>query len=282
MKIFYSPYTLIPKKRLNRVSSMNKKQGVFLKAELKNKTYFADYFPHEPLGDRHCDQFLTEFKFQKEEYDKKVFDLLLKDHEFQNIIPKTFFNHQLWSSGENIQAKTIKYKLQDSQDKKFIPFLEQGTRVRLDFNALFSKPEYFKFLKDIPDNLIHLIDYAEDPLKETDWADLKIPTARDFIQGDPFEYYIYKPNSEFYPETQAKIIFSSYLGSDLGRYQSYCELLNRGDLSLIHGIATFDYYEEERPIFKGNYGNGFVSDKVIVRKLYKSLSDYNWKTLCSM
>jgi hypothetical protein len=282
MKVFYSPYILKPLKRANRLSSLDPKPGVLLKGVLGDKTTFADYFPHPPLGDRSCDQFLSEFKFQEDEYDQKVFDLLLRDASFQNIKPKKFFNHQLWSGCEHIEAKIIKYKLLHSSDRNFISSLERGISLRLDANALFTRDEFYSFLKDIPEKYIPLIEYIEDPISEKDWSGLKIPTARDFIGGDHFSYYIYKPNCEFYPKTSAKVIFSSYLGGNLGRFHAYCDLVENGDLGLTHGIITEGFFQEEINFMKGNFNVGFIPDNESVRKIYQDASNLNWKLLCTI
>ena len=282
MKVYFSPYTLHPVKRLNRLSSMDPKKGVHLKAVLGDKIMFADYFPHLPLGDRPNDQFLDEFKFQKIEYDQKVFDLLLRDKAFQNFIPKKFFNHQLWTGGEDLQGEVIKYKMLHGKDRSFIIPLEKGLRLRLDGNALFKRADYDYFVKDIPSGYHDKIDYIEDPLVEKNWEDLNFPSARDFIEGSHFDYYIYKPNCEFKPKFDKKIIFSAYLGSDLGNWQTYCELIEQGDLTLTHGIIGTGFYEEENSFFTGTYKNGFSADMNVVNGIYKTIYQRDWKLLCSM
>lgn len=282
MKVFYSPYTLTPVKRANRLSSLDRKHGVLLKGVLSDKVMFADYYPHIPLGDRPVDHFLPEFKFQNHEYDKKVFDLLLKDHEFQNIKPKAFKNHQLWTGVEELEAEVVKYKMLHPQDTAWMVPLEKGIRLRLDGNALFKRPDYEAFVKEIPTKFHSLIDYLEDPLSEKDWSGLKLPSARDFIEGSPFQYYIYKPNCEFKPETDAKIIFSAYLGHSFGNWHTYCEMIREGDLSLTHGIIGKGFYQEEKNLFTGNYKTGFTPDQTVVQKLYREVSGLEWKSLCSM
>lgn len=282
MKVLYSPYSLTPLKKANRLSSMDKKGGVYLKAQLGDKVLFADYFPHLPLGDRGCDQFLEEFKFQEDEYDRKVFDLLLRDHQFQKITPKKFFNHQLWSGFEEVSANIVKYKLQHSQDRNFLTLLERGIRVRLDANALFDRKGFFEFFDSIPEKYHSLINYIEDPLISKDWSDLILPTARDFIKGEPFDYQIYKPNKEFKPASDCICIYSSYLGGDLGRWHAHCELIENGNFAYIHGIVSEGYFEEEISFHKGNYKDGFMADMDAANKIYHEVNGMNWKVLCSM
>jgi|GEM_PF-2353978 len=282
MKVFYSPYILRPLKRANRLSSLDPKPGVLLKGVLGDKITFADYFPHPPLGDRSCDQFLSEFKFQEIEYDQKIFDLLLRDHTFQNLKPKKFNNHQLWTGVEQIESKIIKYKLLHTFDRSFMTCLERGLRLRLDGNAIFNRTEYHHFLKEIPEKYLPQIDYIEDPLSEKDWTKLPVPSASDFIEGNHFDYYIYKPNCEFFPKTDAKIIFSSYLGGNLGRFHTYCELVESGDLSLTHGIISDGFFQEEINFMRGSYTEGFIPDNESVRRIYQDASNSSWKLLCSI
>lgn len=282
MKVYFSPYTLTPVKRANRLSSLDQKHGVLIKGVLGDKVTFADYFPHLPLGDRSVDQFLQEFKFQNVEYDKKVFDLLLRDHGFQYLEPKKFTNHQLWTGTENLEADVIKYKMLHAMDTSYKIPLEMGLRLRLDGNALFNRRDYENFLISVPEKYHKQIDYIEDPLSEKDWSNLKVPSAMDFIDGSPYQYYIYKPNCEFRPKTDAKIIYSAYLGSNLGSWHTYCEMVETADLNLTHGIIGVGFYKEEKQFLTGSYKNGFIADEGIVKKIYQDTASREWKNLCSM
>lgn len=282
MKVLYSPYTLTPKKRANRLSSLEKKHGVFVKGVLNDKVTFADYFPHLPLGDRPVDIFLDEFKFQNVEYDRKIFDLLLRDHEFQNLKPKKVLAHQLWTGTEPLEGKTVKYKLLHAQDQTFMELFEKGHRIRLDGNALFDRKGYEAFVSEIPEKFHAQIDYLEDPLKEKDWSKLKFKSAQDFIEGSPIDYYIYKPNCEFKPKLDVPIIYSGYLGTSFGFWHTYCELVTSGDLTIPHGMVARGFYEEEKDFMDGSYATGFLPHSDVVRGMYQDLSNLSWKTLCSM
>ncbi|MFP5385762.1 MAG: hypothetical protein ACLGHN_06755 [Bacteriovoracia bacterium] len=282
MKIYYSPYSLKPLKRANRLSSLDSKPGVLLKGVLGDKITFADYFPHLPLGDRTCDQFLQEFRFQDVEYDRKVFDLLLRDFSFQTLKPQRFKNHQLWTGTEGLMAQVIKYKMLHQEDRAFLIPLNEGRTLRLDCNALFNRKDYDKFVSDIPQHLLKQIEYIEDPLHEKDWKDLSLPSAMDFIEGSEFKYYIYKPNVEFFPTHDATVIFSAYLGSPLGQWHTYCELVEKADLSLTHGIVATNFYEDEKPFLTGSFKDGFIADVDLVKKLYQNVNGKDWKLLCSI
>jgi hypothetical protein len=280
MNVYYSFYELTPLKSANRLSSTQTKHGVHLKVIKRRSANFADYFPHMPLGDRHVEEFLEQFKYQDHEYDKKVFHFLLHEDKLSALPNKKFYNHELWDGVSQAFSPVVKHKLNDPQDLRFMSLLKQGIRVRLDANGLFTKIELQKFLKEIPD--LKLIDYLEDPMQDLDWDGFTLPFAQDFIPGAPCEYIIHKPNARFYQENEKKIIMSSYLGSDLGKWHAYCELKERGDLNEFHGIATNGFYQEERLKFQGSYKSGFIPEEKSIKNMYNELDGKSWKLLCSI
>ena len=282
MDIQYCEFNLTPRKRANRLSSLETKRGVFLKTVINNENCYAEYFPHASLGDRPVDQFLTEFPQQKEEYDRKIVHLLQKDHEYRSMGAIPFRNHQLWTGSENLKSPIVKFKLMDRKDDLYLGLLAKGIRIRFDGNAFFTKETFHKFLDRIPKQHHSLIDYFEDPIKSLDWSGLPAKTARDFIPATLFDYYIYKPTSEFFPKYSVPVIFSSYLGSDLCTWHTYCEMVTLGSLKLTHGIFAENFYEEQRVIFKGDYYRNFEPDLNVVKDIYRDLDNREWKNLCSI
>jgi len=282
MDIYFSRYKLTPLKRVNRLSSLEEKEGVFLMAEVNGLKVFADYFPHIPLGDSNVDQFLERFHEQDEEYDRKILHLLLADGKFQKKECKRFQNHQLWNGSESLNSKLIKYKLFSTTDRAFLEPLSRGIRVRLDANGMFSEESLSIFLESIPKEFLSLIDYIEDPIRSSHWKDLSVPTARDFLNSETYDYYVYKPNCEFRPETKAKIIYSAYLGSELGAWHTYCEMIDHADSELIQGIVGQGFYKEERGLFKGEFSTGIYPDENVVKNIYQELNLRKWKKLCSI
>lgn len=282
MKIYYSSYKLTPLKKANNLSSLEAKEGTFIKGVLNSSVLFADYFPHPPLGDLSVEEFLAGFKFQDKEYDKKVFDLLLNDKKFQTQKSKAFKNHELFSGLREPKSSVVKYKIMGHGDRGFLSLLQKNITLRLDANGLFNRSEFIDFFKSIPTEFLPLIEYVEDPLHETDWSNFLVKKARDFIPSQDFDFYIYKPNAEFKPKTNAPVIYSSYLGADLGRWHAYCELIHSGDLSLVHGIHTPDFYLEQEDFFDGSFDTSFQANENKVKKMYQKVSDSNWKFLCSM
>lgn len=264
------------------MSSLDMKEGVYLKASHQGGNVFADYFPHLPLGDRSVDQFLTNFKNQAEEYDRKVLHLLLKDADYQNKSSEVFTNHQLWTGSEPIEAQVLKYKLQSPLDAVFMEALKRKLKVRLDGNGMFNRASFLTFLASIPSEFHQYIEYIEDPLYENDWSNLPIATAQDYIASNECDFYIYKPNCEFYPKNQKQIIFSAYLGSDLGNWHTYCEMMDIADLSLTHGIVARGFYKEERGLFDGHYQEGIRPVLKVVKNIYQELHLRKWKHLCTI
>lgn len=261
---------------------MEQKQGVYLKARLDDRVTFADYFPHASFGDKGIDQFLADFKYQKEEYDQKVFHFLQYEHNYHFIPQKSFHNHQLWTGTEDLEAKVVKYKLHRTNDDTFLDPLKRGLRVRLDANCLFNRDGLKNFISLIPPEYLSQIDYVEDPLVEKNWDKIGIKSARDLIKGTPHDVHIHRPNCKFFPENETNVIFSSYLGGDLGRWHTYCELLEKGNLNEIHGIISKGFFAEEKYFLKGNYETGFAADPVVVKELYQDLHNREWKHLCSL
>ncbi len=282
MDIFFSGYTLTPLKRANRLSSLDSKSGVYLKAVWNGTTVFADYFPHLSLGDRSVDQFLSEFKDQKHEYDRKLVHFLKKDSDYQLTKAQSFRNHQLWTGAEPLKAKVVKYKLMGARDRLFMEALQQGHILRLDGNGLFNQKGFQDFLASIPQEFHGQIQYVEDPLHELDWTSLNVSSAKDFVDARGAKYYIYKPNCEFYPEEKLKVIFSAYLGSDLGNWHTYCAMLEEGDLTEVQGIIAEGFYAEERGLFQGDLDEGVRPNMNVVKNIYQELHLRNWKSLCRL
>lgn len=281
MEISYSPYRLTPKKQLNRLSSMAPKDGVYLSAVINGTKVFADYFPHPHLGDEPVDKFLAGLKDQKTEYNRKILKLLTEDQRYQKMPVKKFKNHQLWSGVETIIAPVIKYKLQSLTDTRFHEALKKGIRVRLDANAMFNANNLEPFLAPLSEQWRALIDYVEDPMPHVDWSSFPLPKARDFVEGNPYDYYIYKPNCEDKP-SHSNIIYSAYMSSNLGTWHVYCDMIEHGDLSRTQGIMAPAFYEEVQEFQVGDYISGFTPDLEVIRDMYRDLNNREWKTLCSM
>jgi hypothetical protein len=273
MNVYFSPYKLTSRKAANRLSSAGVKQGVLLRVKMRFTDHFADYFPHEELGDKPIDHFLEVFKYQQQEHERKIFYFLLEDERLRSQKLRPHLNHQLWDGHEELRSPVVKYKIRHHEDFGFIPALKKKYRLRLDANGLFNRDTLERFQQQIPQDLLPFIDYLEDPMQDKDWGGQLLPLAQDFIRGEPASVVIHKPNSRFYPTTDKRIIFSSYMGGDLGRWHAYCELLERGELKEYHGINTPGLYAEEKLD---------LTQIKTVEEMYQDLHHLEWKLLCSI
>jgi len=253
MQIFYSLYELTPKKNLNRLSSLKKKKGVYLKIRKRHTNHFADFFPHIELGDEELESLL------------------------RTQIFRSFFNHQLWDGKSSLYENVCKYKLQAPDDFSFLKIQDKNITLRLDANGCFSLDSFSIFLSQIPKEFLSRIEYIEDPMPHHPWPSSPIPWAEDFIKDETAEIIIHKPNARFIKKDK-KNIFSSYLGSDLGLWHSYLELLKEGDLKLYHGIKTHGFFEEERNIFSSSN----LPQLDVLKSYYLELENQPWKSLCSL
>jgi hypothetical protein len=277
MRILFHRFQLKPKVELNRLSSASFREGVFLKSEGSGGTGYTEYFPHPELGDQDINDFLETFKVQRHETQKKALYLLAP--KWSRIESgKAFLNHQLFREGDPIGSGTIKYKIKNEND--FLQSLPSGVKsIRLDANGLFNQNSWKVFEQKALTSHLKLIDYIEDPIADGKWQDIQIPRAVDFINGSPNEVKIYKPYREFYPEGNKRIIFSGNMGHGLSNYQSYLELLERGNLVDHHGLLTPDLYDNLPEIFSGNFQDGFKPELNSLREYFKQLESLTWTPL---
>lgn len=283
MKVYYKFYQLRPKRNLNRVEQQASHQGVHLKIEQRRDQSFADFFSHPALGDIHLDEFLEKFKFQENEISQKTFYFLQNDAKlrFDSLAQLTpFKNHSLWHSSSDLKASVYKYKLLAQDDFTFVKLLQQNKLVRLDANGLFTGNEYQSFLKKIDPTLLAAIEYIEDPFIGNWQISSPVKIASDFIDNPDHAIKIHKPNREFLSPSLKPHIFSSYMGSQLGQWHSYCEMLAYADRSLYHGVHIDNFYEDD--IFLQADQDCFIPQKIKVKRLYDELASAQWKVLCSI
>jgi len=271
MKVQYRVLKLRPLQTLNRFQE-NSIDVFQLKATLKDKILFSEYRPHLSLGDEPFETFIQSFKEQSTAPAQKIFSFLLG---FTPDLKKiSFSNHDF---NQSLGSPFLKYKIKHKDDLDFLKI--PNKKIRLDANGLFERKEFDEFVAKIPD--VNLIDYIEDPLKSTDWIGLKLKTARDFIPGNPFDIYIYKPLRELFPTTNNPIIFSHYMGSFLGSYLCYADLIERGDLSQTHGIVSNGIFQETNIFHHLGSGQFELDQKALKTSLNDILQD-KWSDLCVM
>ena len=278
MNIFFHKFKLKPLTSLNRFSGQDSREGVFLKTEGLEGVGFCEYFPHPELGDEDVDHFLSSFYDQKSSAQKKAMYFLSPSWS-KTYVPRHFFNHQLVIPESPIESTVLKYKIKHKDDLGFLSLMNHKNKIRLDANGLFDRNSWSTFIQKIPLSSRPYIEYIEDPFATSNWSDIILPRASDFILGNPYEIKIYKPYREFYPKNEKKVIFSGNLGHGLANYQAYLELVQFGNLNEHHGLLTRRIYEETPELFEGNYEIGFSPNQDALHKYFDFLSALNWTTL---
>ena len=276
--IWFSRYQLTPLRKLNAKSGSGMMEGVFLKVQDERGEFgYADYFPHVELGDLSVEQVL---QGERDEYFEKCLHFAKNEKRLRTQEHLPFLNHQLGMSSNHNKTAIIKLKLFGIEDLSLArQCLERQMPLRLDANGSVSFEQWQAFLASLSQEQRELIDYIEDPGRG-DWKALGVPSAQDFQQNESFDFYIHKANAKFFPEnlSSSKVIFSSYMGSDLGRYHCYLELLEKGDLSQVHGIHTPDCFEEQGSLFEPS-GEALRPGTEAITSLYANLERRQWSCL---
>ncbi|MBD64566.1 MAG: hypothetical protein CME62_05140 [Halobacteriovoraceae bacterium] len=270
MDLAYSSYQLTSRSLPNVLSRPEDKvyDGVLLRVD---KKYFLDYFPWQVFGDCPCEEFLLHLKEQGlPDYLKNLLEL----EKNRDVIDHQSFNNH----GFNQVADITKVKV-FSLDELNITLEKYNGRVRLDFNNAYPDQDVMKWWLGLSEEDRQKIDYIEDPCTPEFYASLKLkgmPIASDRVQYDS-EIKIFKPNIESIQKGK-KLIFSSYMGHDLGRYHAYLSLLTYGDRELVHGINTPGVYLEQKPLFIQNNLSCSI-DKQVRDEMYKELGEREWISL---
>lgn len=271
----YSKYSLTPKVDLNRFSDKSlTREGVIFKL---NNQYF-DYHPWLEFGDLAVDNYIEQVKSSGvTEIMSKSFDLWQAREKIPHM---AFLNHKL-----NALAAVSKIKyVSRAHFLDFLSQMDSNSRVRVDFNNMFTNTEVENLWASLTCEQRNKIDYFEDPCpKDETWRDLEklgitIASDRNTKDGVGHSIDIFKPNVDLMKPSSRRQIFSSYMGHDLGRYICYLELMQSGDLTETHGIDTPSIYENQLDLFKGNDAELTV-DQCSLKKLEESLDEISWSSL---
>jgi hypothetical protein len=280
MNISFHKFYLTPLRAPNARETLAPREGVFLMGQRNDNLSFWEYFPHPELGDESVDDFLKDFAGAKSTPQKKAhlrLSMPLKNKLFTN-----FLNHELFIKGSTPKASILKYKLADKTDFDFLRLVQAGHVIRLDANGIFTDETWSGFENQIPQKYFSQIEYIEDPLENCDWKVVRLPKARDFISGSPYQVKIYKPYREFYTTSAEQVIFSAPMGHVLGSYLTYLELLEHGDLKLYHGLLTPELYQEVPELFQGNFETGFNLKIKVLDDFLRELANKEWTNLCTI
>lgn len=270
----FSRYKLLPLKDLNRHSNKSmSREGVLIEYQ---GSYF-DYHPWEEFGDITIDAFLKSLKQNGAGPVMQKFHSLWTRRD--KIELKPFLNHSL-----NLIAQNIKLKY--STKEVLLSFIENDIckSIRIDFNNLSSLDSIKKLWLALTPTQQKKIQYLEDPFpKNESWLELiemGIPLAcdRNIKDNQNYHFEIYKPNVDILSINLKPQVFSSYMGHDLGRYLCYLELMDRGDLTLVHGIDTPNLFEKQRSLFIRQNEHLILNVKS-VDELMIELRELNWEQL---
>ena len=277
MRIYISRYNRTPFQKLNRLSNRTIKKGVLLRTD---KMGFADYFPHTELGDEDVEAFIKRFHSLKSPRHLKILNILEKESSLSTNT--AFRNHQLvMENDQDIILPVVKYKIKHMRDYDFMKF--DFHKIRLDANGLFPDAESVNlYLESIPSIVKNKIEYIEDPTPFPDWNNINHACAKDLIQGKHFNYLIYKPDLSSLEHFDGPVIFSSYLGHDLGLWHAYEELISKGDLELVHGLVAKDVYQEDLGLFDHLHEDYFRPNSDRVKRLFEEINLMEWEYLCTL
>ncbi len=277
MEIEYSIMKLRPKKRLNRLS-FGEREVLFFRV---NRNFYLEYAPWIEFGDISCEQMLNQIRVTKE---LPLFLLkTLKLEESNNIDHKKFKNHKF---GVGDQAYSRKIKFNGSFEDLKKDLFKSGGTFRIDFNNGSSVQALSSFLKSNSRELNERIEFLEDPFTLNGESEkfildygIKIAADRNQFFHPLHAFNIYKPNIEYNDNTFDYSIFSSYMGSDLGRYHCYLHLMSYGNLDLIHGINTPDLFDDQVCLFKDEGECNLSLNTTSIDIIYKKLEKLEWINL---
>lgn len=294
--ISFYKYELNPLKKANR---FNKKirSGLLLRYEINNKIGYSDYFPWEELGDTSLDVVINDLLNSNK---TKLLNLLIKqaknfsEIDFYKLSNFKFKNHVLVNDNQNCENKFVKIKVGTSlcdEIANIKRLIKLKNTLRIDANGLFDYGQMVEFWANFSDEEKKQIEYVEDPtpFDQSTWNRLKnknislaidrVPNW-DQVDQNTIDFVVFKPNilDRDNLKLNCPIIYSSYMGHDVGRIFALFDLFKNGDPNLYHGIDTPNLYKEQLDLFEIkenlyslNLDNTFF--------LLKSLEDLPWQTI---
>lgn len=226
MKIYQSPYVLIPKDRMNAVQQKAQYAGTLIKIynpETQQSGY-SDLFPLEFLNDKKLDFHFTSLKegqpsqlmqvsllraFNDLEARQKGASLFKQYRVKSNYLVSDIKKNSTESISDAMNKGFDRFKIKCDQDvlglAKILNSIKWGSSfLRLDFNSSADLESIEKLLSALSDSVRQRIEYIEDPFpwNETTWKILnkQIPLAIDqdlnlenIKSIDAFSYAIIKP-----------------------------------------------------------------------------------------
>lgn len=296
MRLQYSPYSLVKRKKVNALDQAGTQSGVLLRIlDSEGVWGVSDICPWPHLGDLSWEEELA----QKGKLFQRALQLaeedlqarqnkksLLQDKWVDNNILVTDYT-QFDFEAPKYQGKTLKIK-GDKNIFRLIETLQAAPKhliFRLDFNSILTGDEFQLFLDHI--SLSLPIEYIEDPCDYSEklWSKWNriVPLAADFVLA-PAHYSIQvcKPSRQPVQMTQ-KTVLTSSMDHPVGVAHAL-RLAQKYDLPK-SGLLTLDLYEStpfhDYFIFQNeseiNFSQRAWGDTGI--GMTEELQDLSWKEL---
>lgn len=181
MKLYYSPYSLLPKQSLNSLEKKTQKAGALLKLEEGEYCGYADLHPLIEFGDLPLEEHLQSLKTgslsflaqrslefaRKDLQARKEKISLLENRKLKsNFIITDLLSFDPSQLSQNLDFQTVKIKIGRSWEKEAAALNRLQAfhfRIRLDANSNFTEKTFHEFLNSLDEDLLKKIEYVEDP-----------------------------------------------------------------------------------------------------------------------
>ncbi len=254
MRILYSFYTLVKKKKINSVDQNCEQAGALVKLiDEKGHWGVADLCPWPTLGDRDLfDEIRTKGILFQRSIELAKEDLLARRSQKSLLQNKWIQNNVLVTDFYNFDflnplyvGKTFKIK-GNSDTETLLKILNSTgiqSKIRIDFNGALNPEKFSSFIENLASK--EMIEYIEDPTAYdphlwNDWNRV-VPLAADFIKApDHFSYKIIKPSREPV-QNYEKFSITSSMDHPVGIAHAlrYAQIFAQRD----SGLMTLDLYE---------------------------------------
>lgn len=288
----YIIYKLTPLRQANRFDTISR-SGLLLRYQKGEKIGYSDYFAWEELGDLPLESVLHQIIQGNDSF------LIDQAKEFSQICwddlrELKFKNHKLYSYQE-VQSKIVKFKAGinlENEINDIKKLIALKNTIRIDLNGALDESETINFWNKFSSLEKDSIEYLEDPCvyDVKIWSrlrELNIPLAIDRVSDfntidfNSFDYVVFKPNIyqiKEWDNLNKKMIFSSYMGHDIGRIYCLEMLRKHADLNLYHGVDTPGIYLEQKQIL--NCSGSFLSPNINeIKNLLNELEGESWQSI---
>lgn len=260
MKIYYSPYQLLKKTKLNSSDRPGEQQGALIRLAEGSDWGVADLSPKIELGDADYTEqmakrgplFLRAIELARADLNaRKDSRSLLDTTEVENNFLITDYRNTDMNASR-FAGKTLKIKgdrnllaLTDSLNT-----VNDGVTLRVDFNNCLSDVDFSQWLLSMPAELKRKIQYIEDPTPLSEnwkiWS-RQIALAYDFQKAKYSEkfcrYRIFKPTREAVSSNCDRTVLTSAMEHPVGLAHGL-RLAQELKPKTVSGFLTLDLFQE--------------------------------------